>query len=98
MRPKVKFNKKGQALVKVAYKNGEVTWALGGINPNGKFDWILFEKPDQYNPERVTNDHKFILGGKKLRAQLIAKAAASHSFIALDALKKAAKVARSTRV
>lgn len=88
MKAKVKFNKKGQAFVKVPYKNGEVTWALD-ISPQGKFDWILFEKPDNYNPSRVTNDHKFILSGKKLRAQVLAKAAASHSFIALEKLKKA---------
>jgi hypothetical protein len=95
MRPSVKFNKKGQALVKVAYKHGEVTWALTGISNTGKFDWILFEKPDNYNPDRVTNDHKYILSGKKLRAQLISTAAASHSFIALDALKKALKTQRA---
>jgi hypothetical protein len=86
MRPKVKFEK-GKPFVKVAYKNGEVTWALD-IDPKGKFDWILFEKRDQYNPDRVAKDHKFILNGKKLRAQLIAKAAASHSFTALAKLKK----------
>ena len=87
MKPRVKFNKKGQAFVKVPYKNGIVTWALD-ISPQGRFDWILFEKPDNYNPARVTNDHKFILQGKKLKAQLLSTAAASHSFIALEKLKK----------
>jgi len=86
MRPKVKFEK-GKPFVKVAYKNGEVTWALNLAG--GRFEWILFEWRDQYNPERVTKDHKHILAGKKLRAQLIAKAAASHSFSALNSLKKA---------
>jgi hypothetical protein len=87
MRPKVKFEK-GKPFVKVAYKNGEVTWALN--LSGGKFEWLLFEFPENYNPARVTNDHKFILNGKKLKAQLLSTAAATHSFGALAALKKSA--------
>jgi len=87
MKPKVKFNKKGQAFVKIPYKNGIVSWALD-ITPQGKFDWMLFEKPDNYNPKRVTNAHRLILQGKKLKEQLLSTAAASHSFNALEKLKK----------
>ena len=83
----VKFNEKGQLLVDVPYKNGEVTWGLS-FNPNGKTDWILFDKPEQYNPDRVANDHKFILSGKKLRIQMIKKAAAKHKYVVLEKLKK----------
>lgn len=88
MRPKVKFEK-GKPFVKVPYKNGEVTWALNLAG--GKFEWLLFEFPENYNPARVTKDHKFILGGKKLKAQLLSTAAATHSFSALAALRKSAK-------
>lgn len=84
---KVKFNEKGQLLVDVPYKNGKVTWGLI-INPsNNKMDWILFDKPDHYNPKRVTNNHIHILDGKKLRAKMIKKAAAKHRYSILDKLK-----------
>lgn len=83
---KVKFNDKGQIFVNVPYKNGEVTWGLS-FNPNGKTDWILYDKPEQYNPDRVANDHKSILAGKKLRHKMIKKAAAKHSYSVLQKLK-----------
>ena len=83
----VKFNEKGQLLVDVPYKNGSVTWGLS-INPsNSKMDWILYDKPENYNPKRVTNDHKYLLAGKKLRAKMIKKAAAKHRYGILDKLK-----------
>ena len=82
---KVNFNEKGFLLVDVPYKNGKVTWGLT-IN-NNKMDWVLFDKPDNYNPKRVTNDHKYMLAGKKLRAKMIKKAAAKHRYGILDKLK-----------
>ena len=87
---KVKFNDKGHLLVDVPYKNGSVTWGLGfAQGPGGvvKMDWILYDKPENYNPKRVTNDHRFILSGKKLRAKMIKKAAAKHRYSILDKLK-----------
>lgn len=87
MRPRVKFTDKGQPLVVVSYKTGQVTWGLD-IGPHGKFNWFIYDKAPQYSPARIKRDHEYILSGKKLRAQLIAKAAASHSFTALAKLKQ----------
>lgn len=85
IKTKVKFSDKGHLLVDVPYKNGNVTWALN-FN-NNKCEWLLFQKPDQYSPERVTLDHKNILRGKKLRSKMISKAAASHNYTALGKLR-----------
>lgn len=85
IKPRVKFTDKGHLLVDVPYKHGSVTWALN-FNQN-KCDWILFQKPEHYSPERVRMDHRNILSGKKLRAQMISKAAATHNYTALDKLR-----------
>lgn len=85
VKPNVKFSNKGQLFVDVPYKNGMVTWAVNFHN--SKCEWILFDKPEKYSPDRVSTAHKNILKGKKLRSLMISKAAATHSYVALEKLK-----------
>lgn len=89
IKTRVKFTDKGHLLVDVPYKHGNVTWALNFHRD--RFDWILFQKPDKYSPDRVTAVHKNILNGKKLRSQLISKAAASHQYSVLDKIRATIK-------
>jgi len=89
IKTRVKFSDKGHLLVDVPYKHGNVTWALNFHRNH--FDWILFNKPDKYSPTRVTLDHHSILNGKKLRSQMISKAAASHQYGVLDKIKATIK-------
>ena len=82
MKPRVKITNKGQVLVTVPYKHGEVTWALDWKDTK-TYGWLLFEKQAMYNPESVTKFHAGILSGKKLRLQILKKAAASHDYVTL---------------
>lgn len=73
---KVKFEG-ADALVSLPYKNGYVTWKTDW-NSQQTFRWIMFNKPEHYQPDRVGACHSQRLNGKKLRAQILRSTAAAH--------------------